>query len=278
MSKSVLAVERACEILYMIAASDSALGVTEIAEQTALSKSATHRILVALSNSQMVRQDPSTQRYSLHPRALELVAHFYDQNDLTTLARPFLDSLRDRFRETANLALRVGQSFISVTYAPSPWAIRFIPTIGRPISLHLSAFGKGILAHLPQEQIDDYLDNVELVRPTDGEAIEPGQLRTELEAVRRAGFAQSTGEVLVGNVGYAAPILGDDGCAVGAIGLGGPEYRMVELDPQEIGCEVVAAARHLTTAVRLPGLSNPQGAQPGSTPPSPSNDLARPTS
>jgi DNA-binding IclR family transcriptional regulator len=236
--------------------------VTEIADRLALSKSATHRILVALSNSQMVHQDSSTQRYSIHPKTLELVTHFYEQNDITTLARPFLDRLRDRFRETANLALRVGNSFISVTYSPSPWAIRFIPTIGRPISLHLSAFGKAILAHLAPKSIDAYLRDVELVRMTEGTCIESGQLRKELEEIRQAGFAQSSGEVLLDNVGYAAAIFGDDGYAVGAIGFGGPEYRLRDLDVQEVGRELASTARRLSTAVRLAGLSNPQYALP----------------
>ena len=262
MSKSVLAVERACEILYMIAASDSGLGVTEIAEGLALSKSTTHRILVALKNGQTVFQDSSMQRYSLHPKILQLVTSFFQQADITALARPFLDSLRDRFQETADLALRVGQSFISITYSPSPWEIRFIPSIGKPLSLHLGAFGKAILAHLPQEEVDVYLQSAEPVRMTDGAAIEAGQLLAELEGIRQAGFAQSSGEVLVGNVGIAAAIVGEDGYAVGAIGLGGPEYRMRELDPQEVGHELAATARQLSTSLRIGRFSDSRGTLP----------------
>lgn len=258
MSKSVLAVERACDILYMIAASDSGLGVTEIAEGLTLSKSAAHRILVALSSGQMAFQDASTHRYALHPKTLQLVNSFFEQTDLTAIARPFLDSLRDRFRETADLALRVGDSFISVAYSSSPWAIRFSPTIGKPQPLHLSAFGKAILAHLPAGEIDAYLQNAKLVGMAGETAIEPEELREELERARQAGFAQSSGEILARNVGVAAPVVGDDGHAVGAIGLGGPEYRMRELDLPEVGGELAALARQLSTAVRLGRFASPQ--------------------
>ena len=162
MSKSVQAVERACDLLFLIASSPAGLGVTEIATRLGLSKSAVHRLLVALSNKSMIRQESRTQQYRLDAKVLELVLPFRSQNDILAIARPFLEDLRDRYQETAVLALREGFSCRLVAHAASPHELRYSPTIGRVMPLHWGAFGKAILASLPAVELEAFFRDTEM--------------------------------------------------------------------------------------------------------------------
>jgi DNA-binding IclR family transcriptional regulator len=251
MAKSVQAVERACDLMFLIASSKSGLGVSELAASLGLSKSTVHRLLVALGNKSMIQQDPLTQRHSLHPRVLELAVPFQSQQDIVAAVRPHLDALRDRFQETTILALRVGFSFMSVAHSPSPFEFRFIPTIGRQMSLHWGAFGKAILAYLPAEELAEFFQRVPLVPTTSQTIVNATLLQEELCEIRERGFAKSVSEVLDGQIGIAACILDHCGKPTGCIGLGGPELRLRHHDLDEIGNEILAAARHVSNAWRL---------------------------
>jgi DNA-binding IclR family transcriptional regulator len=244
LSKSVQAVERACDVIFAIASNPAGVGVTEIASHLGLSKSAVHRILIALGNKSMVEQDPATERYLLHPKVLELTAPFYSQQDIVSLARPFLVQFRDRFKETAVLVLRVGFSFMSVTHVPSPHEYRFTPTIGKRFPLHRGAFGKAILANLSQAEITALFQDAEAASPAAGSALED-----ELRSIKEAGFATSRGEVIQGQIGVAAAILEHNAAPVGCIGIGGPRVRLQQFDLDEIGRELAGAAKQLSSAL-----------------------------
>lgn len=259
MTKSVQAVERACDLMFLIASNRSGLGVTEIASELGLSKSAVHRLLVALGNKLVVQQNPQSYQYHLHPRVLELALPFLNQSDIFVVARPFLDSLRDQFQETAVLGLRAGFSCRLVTHSPSPHELRFIPTIGRRIALHWGAFGKAILAGLSEEEFAAFLRNAPLVAVTPQTIVDLDRLCDELRQIRKQGFATSISEVLVGNVGVAACICDHNDAPVGCIGLGGPELRLREFDLEEVGHEVAEVARQMSTILHLQGLTVPVG-------------------
>lgn len=248
MVKSVQAVERACDVLFAIASNPVGVGVTEIAANLGLSKSAVHRILVALLNSSMVKQDSTSERYLLHPKVLELAAPFYSQQDIVSLAHPFLVQFRDRFKETAVLVLRTGFSFMSVTHVPSYHEYRFTPTIGKRFPLHRGAFGKAILASMSRAEIADFVRSLETTSTTSEQALDAALLEDELPRIQKEGFAISKGEVIKGQIGVAAAVLDHNTTPLGCIGIGGPELRLEQFDLSEIGRELAAAAKQLSAA------------------------------
>ena len=66
--RGVQSVDRALDILELLAARPGTLGVTEIAREVGLPAGTTHRLLVALSARGWVRQDPG-RRYGVGPAA-----------------------------------------------------------------------------------------------------------------------------------------------------------------------------------------------------------------
>ena len=254
MTKSVQAVERACDLMLLIASKPSGLGVSEVAVELDLSKSAVHRLLTALSIKSIIQKNPFSQQYSLHPKVLELVLPFISQQEIYSVSRPFLEGLRDRFQETAVLAVREGFSCRMVAHAPSTHELRYSPTIGRELPLHWGAFGKAILADLPPEEFEVFLQEVSLAPATSNTVVNPTQLRKERQQNREHGYSQSIGEVIEGHVGIAASVRGQRGSPVASIGLGGPESRVQRVDISEMGQEGREAAQHISNIMRLQTL------------------------
>jgi DNA-binding IclR family transcriptional regulator len=248
MSTTVQAIERAIDVLFSLGASTTELGLAEIADGVNLPKNTVHRILVALRNKSMVRQDPATQRYALHPKVLELGSLFHAQVDLITIARPFLDQLRDRFKETAVLALRTGFTFTHVAYSPSPHEHRITPVVGVQFPLHWGAFGRAILAGLAAAEVAAFL-NGEVLTPATAKTItDPTCLTAELKGCQDRGVALSIGERVPGVFAFAAAIESGRTSPVGAVGLTGPESRLGQVDRDSVVRDVKAAAQSLSGA------------------------------
>jgi IclR family acetate operon transcriptional repressor len=252
MSKSIQVIERTVDVLFVLGASKDGLGVTEIAASAQLSKSTVHRILAALSNKMMVQQDSNSKRYLLGPKVFELAHFFPSQLDLVTPAQSLLRLLRERFQETACLALRTGPSYLYVLTYPSPHEYRMNPAIGKAFPLHWTGFGKAILANLPEAELSAYLNqNTELVAATNRTLTSPDLLTEELKRIKAQGIAMSIGERVEGAVAIAAAIVNENKQPVGAIGLALPETRLAQLDQDNVAQELTAAAQGLSAAAAL---------------------------
>jgi DNA-binding IclR family transcriptional regulator len=116
--------------------------------------------------------------------------------------------------------------------------------------------GKVILAALRPDQLDRYLDRVELKALTSKTITNPQRLRRELQEIRRAGIAIDDGEFDNEMRCAAMPVHDFSGQVVGAIGISGPVWRLSIQALQN-------KARHLDEAARR--LSEAFGASQAST-------------
>jgi DNA-binding IclR family transcriptional regulator len=251
MAKSVKIVESAVDVLEQIARSKEDAGVTELSIALDLPKSAIHRILVALSNKGLVTQNKHTQRYSLGLEFLKIAGLAITQMDIVTIVRPYLESLRDQFNETAALALRTGWMYTYIAICPSLQEHAVIPLLGSQSPLHTSAFGKSILAFLWDVEIEQFLDSGLLLRITDKTVTDPDQLKQELDKIRKEDFAMTVGERLPGSIGFASPIFDRSGCAIACIGIVGPDTRITSLNYQEVETRLINAAKEISSVLQI---------------------------
>lgn len=95
---------RGLDILEAIA--DGARTVAEIAAQTGLSLSTTHRLASSLADRNYLKFEPR-KGYSLGQKLIELGFAGYREADLRKLARPYLEELASRTYDTIHLAALV---------------------------------------------------------------------------------------------------------------------------------------------------------------------------
>ncbi|HET9801237.1 MAG TPA: IclR family transcriptional regulator C-terminal domain-containing protein, partial [Chthoniobacterales bacterium] len=102
------------------------------------------------------------------------------------------------------------------------------------------------------DQLDRYLDRVELKPLTSKTITSPPRLRRELQEVRRAGIAFDDGE-FNNEVRCAAMAVHDfSGQVVGAIGISGPVWRLSIQALQNKARDLSEAAKRLSEAFGAP--------------------------
>jgi DNA-binding IclR family transcriptional regulator len=206
-------------------------GVTEISRTLRCSKSVVHRVLVALVASGFVSTDPISRRYRLGPKALRLGLTALAHTDIPSRALPYLRNVRDRTGETAILSLLRGDVRVYAEQVESREPVRQTIQVGQEAPLHLGASGKAILAFLPATQRTAAFARAKGVKLADGTPLKVPALESDLERVRRRGYAISRGERVVGAASVAAPVFDHSGLVIGSLSAGGVVVRS---DPQRI--------------------------------------------
>lgn len=218
-SAGTQAVDRAAGLLVEILATQETLTFTDLQRRTGLAKSTLSRLLSSLERHELVTRGTDG---ALRPGAvLNRFAHsgrHYDE--LIVLASTHLQTLSEATGETINLAVRVGYEVEQIAQVDCTYLMGNVNWVGLRVPLHCSALGKVFLAHgaaLPEGR---------LVRRTPSTIGSRAALVTELEVVRRQGWAVADSELEEGLVALAAPVFGADGAITAALSASGPSVRL----------------------------------------------------
>ncbi|MGH8868801.1 MAG: IclR family transcriptional regulator [Actinomycetes bacterium] len=222
----VQSLDRAAAILRCFTARSATLSLSQIARETGLSTSTTHRLLASMQHNHLVRQT-GDRRYALGPLLVQLVRSGAVASTLREAAMPVMTVLRDEQEETAGLhALLPSDERIVVDQVESHHPLRRTYTeMGIPIPLAYGAPGKVMLAHLPPDRLEAALDRpIRQLTPTT--VTDHDALSAELEAVRQRGWATSFAERTPGIHTVAGPVFDHRGSVIGSLSMSGPGMRM----------------------------------------------------
>jgi IclR family acetate operon transcriptional repressor len=249
---SIRAVQRVCELLDLLQQEPDGVSLVRAAEHTKLPKSSVFRYLATLEECRYVERDPATGAFRLGLALLPMQARQLDL--LTRAARPYLERLQSEFSETANLGLLDGNRVVYLDIVESPHAMRLAQRPGDRDTLHATALGKAIAAHLPVEQVRMILDADGMPPHTDRTVTTKREYLAALEQVREAGYALDDGENEIGTrcVAVAVP----DSAVRLALSVSAPAAR---LDHDRVG---VVAGRLKEAAAQLASELAPADGHP----------------
>lgn len=236
---SVRSVERALDILQLVAASASGAGLTEIAGQVRLPKSTVYRLLATLEARGFVRRDAATEHFHLGLRALDLASRFFEGDDLTGAALPEMQRLRDQVDETVSLYVRDDQERVRVQKVESRQAVRRVVQIGQRSPLYIGASGKVLLAYSDSPTFRQVIEGLP-------ERFDKDNLLRQLDRVRQDGYAVSIEEREIGTSAVAAPVFNRAGAVVAALCVSGPSNRFDRETIALYGQAVAEGARRLS--------------------------------
>lgn len=239
-------VEKAIDILFCFDSEHPQLRLTDISERVNLHKSTVHRLLSLLRKKGLIVSDPASQLYCLGPGVVELSWAVLRQQDLRTVCRPYLERLRRSSNETVSLYTRMGHKRLCVEELESGQDIKYSHTVGLTAPLHVGAPGKALLAFLPNEELESLLHELSLIAITPETLTDPEQLRAELHATRKRGYAVSSGERSSGASAVAAPIRDWSGKTVAALGVLGPSQRLTRGVLKALGQNVMQVAQEIS--------------------------------
>ncbi|MBV0925158.1 IclR family transcriptional regulator [Halomicroarcula limicola] len=199
-------------------------GVTELAASLDLPKSTVHYHLQVLDETGYVVQE--NQRYRLGLRFLEIGENTRRRIQLYEAAKPEVNELAAATGELAILMVEERGLGVYLYKQGGERAMDVDAPIGRHAYLHDRAIGKAILAHLPEERVEEIIGEHGLTQTTTETISTREELFDSLERVRSEGVAYNLGEAVEGLHAVAVPILTEDGEVLGGISIAGPAMRL----------------------------------------------------
>jgi len=246
------AVERALAVLRVLEEGDDTLPLTTLAERAGLTVSTAHRLVRALCDAGILRQDVQSERYGFGPRLVALGQRAEASLGLAA-ARPALERLAVDSGESVNLGVLDGAEVVVLLCIASSRRLRFDQEAGSRVPAYASAMGKSLLAFTGS--LDEVVESLPDLAALTGHSITSRRaLRAELTHVREQGWALNDEEREEGVRTVAAPVLGADGRARAAIAVQGPTVRMTDDRLPELAALVRSTAADVAQGVALDNM------------------------
>lgn len=242
---SIQSIERAIAVLNLFRENQNQLSLAEIAESMGLAKTTVHTIVKTLAQNGFLSQDGHSKKYSLGFSLFELGMKQAGNLEINRNAMIPMHQLANDTNSYCRLAVwDMNTVFITMTVHPQG-IDSHRRQLGPRLPAYCTSLGKSMLAQMPKDKIDSYCDLVELKPYTEHTITDPGQLKKNLELVKKKGYAVSNREILLHQVGVGAPIFGENSKLIGA--------ASTQLNPEEVNQEKIetAASRLLRTTYEI---------------------------
>jgi len=192
------AVQKAFQLLKLVAESHNDLGVTELAHRLGFSKSTTHGLIQGLLKTGALEQSPQQKAFFLGPTIVDLAFRSWNYLRVREKAQPFLEGLRDQIDETVFLGVlsRTRGIIMATAEASKPLNISAPP--GTTLPLLAGAVGKVFLAGLKEDRAKEIIRERGLREYTQKSIVSEKDYLTELAEVRKRGYALDDEEYLPG--------------------------------------------------------------------------------
>lgn len=243
--------ERYLSVLELLAPQAEGLTAGELERALDLPKATMNRIIHVLLDSGLIASSSRARAYQLGPRILRLLTGSHDLSWLERITeRPLLD-LAEATGQSAFVARLFGSEVRSVNCVAPDTTVRFHIVPGTGMPPHASATAKSILAFAPADVLDAALA-VGLVAFTPRTITDRARLAEELALVRARGYSVEHGEHVLGLASVARPIPGVQGEVRFAVGLTGPEGRIVGEQLEHNLAALATARDQLARVLSLP--------------------------
>jgi IclR family transcriptional regulator, acetate operon repressor len=192
------------------------LGVTEASAHLGVAPSTAHRLLTTLVYRDFAEQGPD-RRYRAGPMLRGSEERPSASLRLQEAARPRLGEVVSRTNETCSVQVLVGRDVLILDSVGSTELLRVASRRGARMPAHRASGGLVLLAALTDEEVEHRMRGLGVD--------EERQLRHDLAAARRDGYAVNDQRSDPGVSAIAVPIVGPLGRPVAAVALAMPAVR-----------------------------------------------------
>jgi IclR family transcriptional regulator, KDG regulon repressor len=249
----IQSVAHALDVLEQFHGELDELGVTELSKRLKLHKNNVFRLLATLESRGYIEQNKATENYRLGIRCLQLGQTYVQQMGLLRQADAVLQSVAQQSRENTSLAVMRRGNVVPVKVVESNLPVRITSNVGEGLPLHSTALGKVFLAYASEDEARTMAGST-IEKFTERTIVDWNALVGHLKQVAERGYAVDGGEHLLDVRGVAAPVRDYTRNVVGALGVGGPAYRMtVERIDKELAPLVQQAAMDLSSRLGFQG-------------------------
>lgn len=236
------------------------LTVSEVADRIGCARSTAHRLLQMLVYRDFAVQ-ADDRVYRVGP-VLELATYSQSSSSLLRVtALPELRRIVDLLDESANLAVRTGDTVRFIVSVESSQALRVGTREGMVFAAHRTTAGLLLLADVASDELEQLYSPERYAEHRD-ERPDLHRLNSDLERVRRNGFALNHGRSERGVVAVGVPVHGQDGKVLAGISVSMPSVRYDKERLRHYVATLRTAACALENKILTPQPEPPAAAQP----------------
>ena len=221
----VKSAERTILILEKIAGRKEGLTHGELSATLQIPKSSLTSLLANLQKRNYLSFDRDNKHYALGPQVLILASNYLAGLDLVETGQAIINDLMAVTEESAGLTIKKGDEILTVYNKNCPQPIMHSLKIGDRAPIYATAAGRAILAHLPTQEIHQYLASVELKAITPATLTDPKEILSELKTIRSSGIAYCREEFHEASTAMAAAVFDMHGKVAASIHVVAPSIR-----------------------------------------------------
>jgi IclR family pca regulon transcriptional regulator len=214
----VRSLERGLEVIRALGHPGPGMTLADVARAIGANRASTRRSLLGLEALGFVRSDG--RLFTLTPKVLSLGYGYRSRLALPEVARPHLQRLMEDTGEFSSLSVLDGDETVCVARVAPARIMNVAMPVGTRLPAYATCVGRVLLAEFAPQELDAYLDRVQLRALTPATLTSPTRLRAELNRVRRRRWALVDQELERGLRSAAAPVCDATGNVIAAANVG----------------------------------------------------------
>jgi DNA-binding IclR family transcriptional regulator len=248
------AVDRALDIIELLAVCDREIALSEILERLPIPRQSLIRILNTLCDRGIVDRSIKRGHYRLGMKLLYFGNRIQDNIRLRSEARPFMEKLAETTHKTVELTILDRDQLILIEQIEGSEGIRLYTRIGSAYPyFHAVAVGKIYLAHMAPDKRRKVLSAIGLPAVTEHTITRQDRLEEALNKTMEKGFAVEDQELRKGVRRIAAPIYDHRNQLAGCVGVAATVFSLEKNHIEGLGRQVKDTARQISNRMGYVG-------------------------
>ena len=211
------AIARGLDVIRVFGRGQPMMSLAAVATASSLPRPTARRILKTLEELGYVRQVEGG--YELTPRVLDLGMSYVLSRGLWEVARPHMEALVARTRESSSIAQLDGSDIVYVARVAVPKIVTLAVTIGTRFPAMPTSLGKVLLAALPLAEAERVLAEPSRSGITPPWRPDAAERAGALREVRARGWALTDEQLARGIRSVAVPLRDGDGRVIAALNV-----------------------------------------------------------
>jgi len=214
---NVPGLERGLRLLQLFDRTRKFLTAAEMARALAIPRSTAFRIAQTLEFLGFLERDGD--RYRVGPAVLRLGFEYIASLEVSELARPLVERLRDETGLSAQLVIRDGREVVVALKASPPSTFASNVTVGTRLPVHATILGRILLGDADDQALGTLYPESALPQTSQHSPRTLAELRRLVAEDRARGYAVSESFFEQGISAIAAPVRGEAGRIVAAVSV-----------------------------------------------------------
>ncbi|MEO1078276.1 MAG: IclR family transcriptional regulator C-terminal domain-containing protein [Pseudomonadota bacterium] len=240
---------RGLEVISAFSRSKPKMTLSDMSRATGMTRATVRRLLLTLVREGYAKTDG--RYFSLQPKVLKLGFAVISSMGIWDVAQPIMNTLSGDLQESCFAVVLDGDEVTYVAKADAKRVVNIGINVGSRAPAYAVSSGRVLLAALPDDELQHYLDHSKLEKLTPHTTVSKVKLREEIEEVRARGWSIVDQELEIGLRSISVPVRNPDGDVLAALNVCCPSAR---ISPEEIRTRILAdlltSSREITVALQ----------------------------